>query len=73
MQHNYNSQPVKPVTCRKISRNRLKNANGNNRIQKAWRKAQIKLYGFKMYIAMRLFKTAKNQRKEVEFQLYNGL
>ena len=68
-----NPQPVIPVTNRKIARNRLKNAADSNRIQKAWRRAQIKLYGFKKYIAIRLFKTPKNQRKEAAYQLYNGL
>jgi hypothetical protein len=68
-----NPQPVIPVTSRKFSRQFIKNRNGNNGIQQAWRRAQIELYGFKRYIAMRLFKTPKNQRKEAAYRLYNGL
>ena len=63
---------VIPVTNRKISRNRLKRTHGNNKIQKAWRKAQIKLYGFKGYIALRVLKTPQPQRREVLFQVRNG-
>jgi len=64
--------PLIKVTNRKISRNRLKRAQGNNKIQKAWRKAQIKLYGFKGYIALRVLKTPQPQRREVLFQVKNG-
>jgi hypothetical protein len=63
---------VVKVTNRKIARNRLKNVQGNNKIQKAWRKAQIKLYGFYEYAMMRLAKTSKNQRKEVGYRIHNG-
>jgi hypothetical protein len=36
-----NPQSVIPVTNRKISRNRLKRAHGNNKIQKAWMDIQV--------------------------------
>ncbi len=60
------------VTNRKISRNILKIAQGSNKIQKAWRKAQIKLYGFQGYLALRLLKAPQPQRREVMFQVKNG-
>ena len=68
-----NPQPVIPVYCRKIARNKLKIAHGNSKIQQAWRKVQIKLYGFKQYLAMRKFKTPWRQRKELDYQIRNGL
>lgn len=65
-----NPQPVIPVYNRKTARNMLKRAQGNNRINSAWKLFQIKKFGgFKRYIQMRLFKTPKNQRREVAFQL----
>ena len=65
-------QPVMPVYNRKIARNRLKKAIGNSKIQKAWRRSQISLYGFIPYIEMRLSKTPKNRREEVAYQLCGG-
>jgi hypothetical protein len=64
--------PLIKVTNRKISRNKLKRVQDNNKIQKAWRRAQIKLYGFKGYIALRVFKTPQPQRRETLFQVRNG-
>jgi len=60
------------VYNRKISRNRLKRAHGNNKIQKAWRRAQVKLYSLKGYIKLRLLKTPQPQRRETLFQVMNG-
>lgn len=35
---------------RKIERNKLKNEQKNNKIQKAWRKKQVDAYGIQGYI-----------------------
>ena len=69
-----NPQPVMPVYNRKIARNRLKMAIGNSKIQKAWRRSQIKVFGgIVAYVRMRMRKAPWNQHKEVAYQLYNGL
>ena len=60
------------VYNRKISRNRLKRAHGNNKIQKVWRRTQVKLYSLKGYIKLRLLKTPQPQRRETLFQARNG-
>ena len=60
------------VYNRKISRNRLKRAHASNKIQKAWRRAQVKLYSLKGYIKLRLLKTPQPQRRETLFQVRNG-
>jgi hypothetical protein len=70
--HRKSAQPVIPVTIRKFSRQWVKSKQGNDRIQRAWKRIQIKKYGgLKAYVTMRLLKTPHPQRREVAFQLYN--
>lgn len=67
-------QPVTPVYNRKVARNKLKRANGSNRIQKAWRRSQIKKCGgIKQYIKMRLSKVANGKGRELLIKLYSEL
>lgn len=67
-----NKQPVIPVYNRKIARNRLKKAYGNNKITKAWKSIQIKKYGLKKYIAIRLSKVPRGKGRDLIDLLYNS-
>lgn len=68
-----NPQPVTPVYNRKFARNKMKRAIGSNEIRQMWRRSQIRLLELKGYVKMRSSKTPRNHRKEVAYQLYNGL
>lgn len=72
--NHYCPQPVTPVYNRKVARNKLRRAYGSNRIQRAWRKYQIKKCGgIKQYIKMRLSKVAKGKGRDLLIKLYSGL
>lgn len=49
---------------RKVNRNKLKKAQGNNKIQKAWRYYQIKKYGIGKWCKM--YNKSKNIKNKEE-------
>lgn len=66
---NGRKHPQRGCITRKISRNRLKNKIGSNKIQRAWQRLQIKaLGGIKQYIIMRIQK--KPRRKELNVTIH---
>jgi len=65
-----NPQPHNPVYNRKVARNKLKSANGNNKIKTAWRRLQIKKFGgLVAYVRMRMFKTPQSQHNALSGEL----
>lgn len=47
---------------RQFARNQLKQKQGNNKIQRAWERAQIKKFGFKLWWEMRVNCDSKKRR-----------
>lgn len=57
---NRKTKPLRKVSNRKIARNILKAKNGSNKIQNAWYDLQVKKYGFREYIALRISKKKRS-------------